>query len=367
MDKISGITASAIIISMLSAAAFADPACNEITKDYFDYDKGLPASASSQIFPYPWQDMPWLSAKLGTSSPVNIKQKIATWKRYHYTIVEENGVVVSNIGQVATVTPGTLVDQATMILGAPDVLQANVLSQYTWNCDNNSSLTVTSNDTLNGAIVEYKGNYCATVTAQQVCQKFSNYQVSFPSYLKIGAGIQTASLYVQHPPTQPQYTDQQAAAIAESATIQTLKVLDKDLSSLAQIPPLAAQELTNFYANLQQCKVGTYQYAYPFILGGRLISTTDVAPYYFVATSKVQGMFDGKCTVVTSAQIGKNNASMNCQYTPQDLQMFTAQKAVMDASNESNFDPTQQAQARALLRDCQPFFNGSLVTTGAPI
>lgn len=370
MDKTSRIILG-LLPFLFSSSLYAASACQDITKQYYDYDKGLAAGTITQnAFPYAWQDMSWLLTKLGTPNNTrNFIQTIAIWKKYNYSITSEDGLITNSQGtkppalQNYQGTP--TIENANTALGPPDVMQTGSMTESSWTCDSNSNLTITSNQTQNAAIVSYKGTYCTETDATHAtpqCQNFSNYHVNFPDYRTLGYGFQRADLYIQHPPVDPQYSDQQAITLATQQTIQMMNdQLHAGVTSITQLQTFAIKTLSSYYSNLKKCTPGTYIYARPFVLGGKLISGNEVAPFYYIASAKIQGVIDQKCIVETTAKIGKNTGSLSCKYTPQDLIQFTDSKAAMDATYPSNFDPNQVAVSKALLKSCQVFFNGELL------
>lgn len=371
MDRVYSIAAiSGILCAILAASAYADSSCSNVTRDFYTYDKGLPTTANN-VFPYPWQDMSWLLATLGPPSASPTKhfvQTVAVWKKYDYSITEVGGIQVKSEGSLPPrVIANSNIAQVSNYIGPPDITQTGNMSEYDWTCtDTNSNLTITSNDS-NQSIVSYKGTYCPTALDKQNCQNFANYKIAFPQYQNIGVGLQNAALYVQHPPLHPQYTPEQAPEVASKQTLQFFSTqLHTQITNMGQLQAIATQALINYYEKLSQCIPGTYQYPYPFSLGGQLISTNDVAPYFYLATSVIQGMKDKKCAVTTTEKIGKNNGSTTCQYPAEMLAEFTAQKAVNDSTNNSNFNATQVEQTKILLKNCQMFLNGTLVPITPP-
>jgi hypothetical protein len=360
------LTILGIIGLFLCSGANAASTCQDVTQQFYDYNKGLPNTAMN-VFPYSWQDMSWLLAKLGPPAQTNnYTQTIAIWSKYSYSLIAEDGKVTSAVGQKPQLLANYLgdpsIEDANRELGPPDDLQTGNLVNASWACDTHSNLTIISNQTQNQAIVGFKGSYCPESDPSH-CQNFSNYHASFPNYQNIGVGFQQAGLYIQHPPLQPQYTDAQAVTLANQQTLQMINTqLHANVQTATEMQTFVLKTVANYYTNLRSCTPGVYIYARPFILGGHLISDTEIAPFFYLVSTKIMGMTDNKCVIETSAKIGKNTGSMTCKYSLQDLALFTDTKAAMDATYPSNFDVNQVAQTKALLKSCQIYFNGALLT-----
>jgi hypothetical protein len=346
--------------------AHAASICANVSKEFADYTHA-PAPSAPPIFPLPWQDLIWLKSQLGAADMNSYAQTIAIWKKYNYTLIAENGTVITS-GQKPQLlnnykdTP--TIDEATSVLGAADTLVTNNLTDYYWNCDTGgSTLSVTTNDSTGEDIISYKGAYCPDAATKDKCQTYSNYHASFPQYRNIGAGLQKADLYIQHPTLTPQYTISTAADIGLKQTLAAAKtILHTNAKTFAELQTLAIQDVTVYYQKLQKCTPGTYQYPLPFILGGKLISDNVVAPFFYFMTTKITGLSpDNKCVVESKAVIGADNGAVNCAFSPATLAFFTPQQAAADADFQVNLTPYAADQTRKFMRECRVYSNGTLL------
>ena len=367
MNKISNIFIAVFLSLFISStASAAASACTDVTKEIADYTKNLPGSAQKSIFPLPWQDITWLQSRLGPGVTNAFVETVATWNRYHYTLIAQGGQVVDVEGSkpelLANYGDKPSVSDATSALGMPDNIDTNNLVDYTWTCETGSILTMTSNEDNSQKIISYKGTYCPEGATKDHCVTFADPKPNFPNYNSIGSGLQKASLYIQHPPLQPQHSATQAQDIADKQTLEMAKdTLHINLKNFAEMQGAAVATLGTFYENLRTCKPGTYNYALPFLLGGLLLSNEEPAPYFYFVTAKIQGITANKCIVVSQAKIGPNNGSATCEYPVATLPSFTQSQAMGDANFQNNLTASQSVSM--LWKSCQIYLNGSLVNS----
>jgi hypothetical protein len=355
-----------MLFALTNGLANAGSICANVSKEFADYSR-MPEAAEPALFPLPWQDLIWLKSQLGVAATTtSYMQTTAIWKKYHYSLIAANGNVTTDgqKPQLLNNYRGTpTIDEATSVLGTPDTLVTNNLTDYFWKCDNGgSNLAVTANGSAGEDIISFKGTYCPEAATKDHCQNFSDYHSSFPQYRNIGVGLQKADLYIQHPALSPQYTIATAADIGLKQTLAAAKtVLHANVKSFGELQALAIQDVTAYYLKLQKCTPGTYKYPLPFVLGGKLITNNIIAPYFYFMTSKIIRMTDNKCIVESTALIGTENGAVNCAFSPATLTQFTTQQAIADADFKTNLTPYAMEQSHKIMRECRVYSKGTLL------
>ena len=271
-----------------------------------------------------WKDPNWLDKQLGPSQKIENPSTLYQWEKFAL-LMRSDGTFISS-GDIpenikAKMSRPTIEDFKTE-LGEPKQTILKKITAYQWNCGNfGSTLTLIFND--NNEPISAQGLYCMEI----------NNCISFGGFLggKDLLNVKFNEIVLKNAvPLEEEIMDEKIKAYNDQfkTNFKNMLEVNQDMES----------RLKAYYANLRQCKPGSYEYGIFSKTNKRLV----------ISSTTILGLKASKCE--TETYYGKPTPKMlsKCHYTSEGLSIFNDDTAKGLVSGTIIYDPSKPSEMQKL-------------------